>query len=84
MSVYSIKGKGWRYDFTLKSQRYTKGFYETKRKALDAANERRKEILNPPETVETPTDMGFWELVNRRLDYVKAYNSRAAFLPLPV
>ncbi len=23
MSVYSVKGKGWRYDFTLKGHRYT-------------------------------------------------------------
>ena len=76
MSVYLVRGKGWRYDFTLNGQRHTKGFYRTKRKALDAASEKRKEIAEPPEKVETPTDMGFLELVNRRLDHVEAFNSR--------
>ena len=30
MSVYFLKGKGWRYDFTLKGIRYTNAWFETK------------------------------------------------------
>ena len=28
MSVYSVKGKGWRYDFTLKGIRYTEAWFK--------------------------------------------------------
>jgi len=76
MSVYSVKGKGWRYDFTLKGERYTQAWFKTKTVAKQAEAERRKEVLEPPPKVEIPTtDMGFWELVTRRLDHVKVYNS---------
>ena len=78
MSVYSVKGKGWRYDFTLKGTRHTKGWFKRKRDAVKAETERREELTNPApmiEVVETPTDMAFLELVNRRLDYVKTYNT---------
>jgi len=75
MSVYSIKGKGWRYDFMLNGVRYTRAGFKTKTKAKQAAAEKRKEVLEPPKETQIPTDMGFLELVNRRLDRVKAYNS---------
>ena len=76
MSVYLIKKKGWRYDFTLKGLRHTKGFYKTKTEARQAEADKRKEVLEPPrQEQEIPTDMGFLNLVNRRLDHVKAYNS---------
>ena len=73
MSVYSVKGKGWRYDFTLRGQRYTEAWFKTKREA-NAAEHKRREELNRP-TSWTPTDMPFLELVNLRLDHVKAYHS---------
>jgi len=76
MSIYSTKGKGWRYDFMLNGVRYTHAWYDTKKKATQAAAERRKEVLEPPTKVETPTDMDFLELVNLRLDHIKAYNSK--------
>ena len=47
MSVYFVKGKGWRYDFTLKGTRYTEAWFETKRAAKQAEAEKRKEIKNP-------------------------------------
>ena len=76
MSVYSIKGKGWRYDFVLAGQRYTEAWFTTKRKAQAAEADKRKEIAVPvQEETPTSTDMAFLELVNRRLDHVKAYNS---------
>ncbi len=75
MSVYSIKGKGWRYDFTLKGERYTQAWYKTKTEAKQAEAEKRKEVLEPQKETQTLTDMSFLELVNRRLDHVKAYNS---------
>jgi integrase len=76
MSVYSIKGKGWRYDFTLKGERYTQTWFKTKTKAKQAEAEKRKEVLEPQKETQTLTDMGFLDLVNRRLDHIKAYNSQ--------
>ncbi len=81
MSTYFIGGKGWRYDFTLKKQRYTDQWFQTKKEAKRAEAKRREEILNPeivPITTEeekTQTDITFLELINLRLDHVKAYNS---------
>ena len=76
MSVYSIKGKGWRYDFTLKGERYTKAWFKTKTEARQAEANRRKEVLEPQKETQTPIDMGFLELVNRRLDHVEVCNSK--------
>ena len=74
MSTYFQKGKGWRYDFTLKGERCTQAWFKTKTEARQAEARKREELKNPPPSaVETPTDMAFLELVNRRLDYVKAY-----------
>ena len=78
MSVYSIK-KGnrqmYRYDFMMKGVRYTGGLHKTRTKAKTAEAERRKEVLEPPKRSQMTTDMGFLELVNRRLDHVEVYNS---------
>jgi integrase len=79
MSTYSVKGKGWRYDFTLNGTRYTNAWFETKNKAKQAEAKRKEEILNPRQEKEIPTAMGFLELVNRRLDHVKAYNSASHY-----
>ena len=34
MSVYFVKGKGWRFDFTLEGIRYTEAWFETKKAAM--------------------------------------------------
>ena len=75
MSVYSKKGKGWRYDFTLKGARYTEAWFKTKNEAKQAEAEKRKELKNPTIVVDMPIDMEFLDLVNLRLDYLKAYSS---------
>jgi len=78
MSVYFIKARGWRFDFTLKGVRQTQAWFKTKTEAKQAEAKRREEIANPEkqiETEKTQTDMAFLELVNKRLDHVKAYNS---------
>jgi integrase len=81
MSVYFKKGKGWRYDFTLDGTRYTQAWFKTKRAATTAENERREAINNPKpvEEIMTRTDMEFLDLVNRRLDHIKAYNSESHY-----
>ena len=78
MSIYSKKDEGWRYDFMVKGVRYTHAWFKTKAKARQAEAERRREVLNPTES-PTATDMEFSELVNRRLDHLKAYNSQAHY-----
>jgi integrase len=76
MSVYLVKGKGWRYDFTQEGERCTGAWYTTKKEARQAEAKRREGIEQPVlEPAKTPTGMGFLELVNRRLDYIKAYKS---------
>ena len=75
MSVYSKKGKGWRYDFMVKGVRYTQAGFKTKTEAKQAEAEARKEVLKPKKGTQTPIDMEFSELVNRRLDHLEAHNS---------
>ena len=80
MSVYSVKGKGWRYDFTHQGTRYTEAWFKTKKDAMAAEAKRMEEIKNPAPILqvqgqEIPTDTAFLDLVNNRLDYVKEYNS---------
>jgi len=79
MSVYVVKGKGWRYDFTHNGIRYTNAWFKTKTKAKETEAKRKEEILNPKQEEETRTVMAFLELVNRRLDHVKAYNSASYY-----
>jgi integrase len=83
MSVYSVKGKGWRFDFILHGARYSSNWFGTKAEAREAEAKRREEIKSPspepellPVMETTPTAMGFLELANRRLDHVKDYNSK--------
>ena len=79
MSSYFIKGRGWRYDFTLNGQRYTETWFKTKREALQAEAQRREELKNPPPANETPTDMVFLELVSLRLDFIRAYKTASYY-----
>ncbi|MFZ5571288.1 MAG: tyrosine-type recombinase/integrase [Thermodesulfobacteriota bacterium] len=81
MSVYSVKGKGWRFDFTHKGTRHTGSWFQTKRDANLAEARKREEVNNPQMEAETRpdptgTDITFLDLVNLRLDHVKAYNSK--------
>jgi len=81
MSVYSVKGKGWRYDFTQNGQRYSKCWFKTKAEAKQAEALKREELKKPTLSMEqTPTDMAFLELVNLRLDYLKAYKSEKYYV----
>ncbi len=79
MSVFFKQGKGYRFDFIVKKQRYSSKWYPTKKEAIRAEAERREELRNQAPVsqtdLETPIDITFYELVNRRLDHVKAYNS---------
>jgi integrase len=80
MSIYSLKGKKWRYDFTHKGTRYTESGFKTKAEAKRAEAQRREELNNPPPAVEISTDMAFLDLVNLRLDYVRAYKCNSYYL----
>ena len=72
MSVYSVKGKGWRYDFTMKGQRHTEAWFKIKREAVKAENKRKKEVERQPDP-QTPIDAHVLSLVNRWLDFLKDY-----------
>jgi integrase len=79
MSVYSIKGKGWRYDFIHQGIRHTEAWFKTKKEAKEAEAIKRRELKNPqspqqmaiPEVETTPTDMAFSELANDYLDHAR-------------
>ena len=79
MSVYSVKRRGWRYDFTLNGVRHTGPDSKPKRGATSRDTKKGGDTKpEPPEQDQEaliPTDMVFLDLVNARLDYVKAYNS---------
>jgi integrase len=77
MSVYLVKGKGWRYDFTLQGIRYTEAWFKTKTEAKQAEARKKEEIKNPKisETETIQTDMVFLDLVNLRLDHLQMYKS---------
>ena len=48
MSVYFVKGKGWRYDFILQgSQVLQSTWFETKTEAKKAEAKKREEIQKP-------------------------------------
>ena len=80
MSVYSVTGRGWRYDFTLEGVRYTEAWFKTKKAAKQAEAKRREEIETQlPEKKEILIDMDFLTLANKRLDYVKIYNSKSHY-----
>jgi len=74
MSQYFKKGKGWRYDFTLNGTRHTEAWFKTKKEARNAEHNKKEEVKEK-RAVTTETDMGFLDLVNKRLDHVKAYKS---------
>jgi integrase len=75
MSIYSVKGKGWRYEFVHKGERYTKAWFKTKTEARQAEAKRREEVKNPIPVPDEPIDMDFFDLVNQRLDHLKARTS---------
>lgn len=66
MSVYFVQKKGWRYDFMMKGLRYTQAWFETKRSAKQAEQQKRDELSKP-----ISTDMDFLTLMNLRLDEVR-------------
>jgi len=83
MSVYSVKSKGWRYDFTQKGIRHTEAWFKTKKEAKEAEARKRQELKNPPAQAEPemiPTDMAFLDLVNKRLDFIQAYKSQKYYV----
>jgi integrase len=47
MSVYLIKGKGWRFDFTLRGKRFTSNWFRSKAEANMAEARKREEVMQP-------------------------------------
>jgi len=82
MSVYFVKGKGWRFDFTQMATRYSGAWFKTKAEGKRAEAKKREEVeeLSQRELqgdqLQTPADTGFLNLVNQRLDHVKTRNSQ--------
>jgi integrase len=54
MSVYLVKGKGWRYDFTLNGQRYTAAWFKNRAETYLAEARKREEVKNGAESVNPP------------------------------
>ena len=75
MSVYFVKDKRWRYDFTLNGTRYTRRLVQNQNRGQTSRKPKKGGDTETETSEETPTDMVFLELVNRRLDHVKAYNA---------
>jgi len=73
MSVYFTGEKGWRYEFQINKQRYTGAGYKTKAEAKKGIIKHKERIKNPQPIVPEVIDITFLELVESRLDFVKAY-----------
>jgi integrase len=58
----------------INKQRHASKYFRTKTEANLAEQDKRMELRSPPKE-KMPTGMAFLELVNLRLDHVKAYNS---------
>jgi integrase len=81
MSVYldrTGKVKTWRYDFLQEGKRYSAAGFKTKQEARQA-EARRREAIEEDKEKESLTDMVFLDLLNLRLDHVKAYNSTSHY-----
>ncbi len=79
MSVFLEKGRGWKYDFFLRKKRYVNGYFKTKSEARQAEALRKEEMRNPRPMETAWTDITFYDLINRRLDHVRAYNSKTHY-----
>ena len=78
MSVYSVKGKGWRVDFTSNRVRHTCQWFKTKTQAKQAEAQKRKELTHNGS--QTQADMDFLQLVSRRLDHLAAYTTQHHYI----
>lgn len=72
MSVYFRKGKGWRFDFMIEGIRHTQTWFKTKQEAKTAENQRREEVKQGS---QKKTRLDFVLLLEKRLEYIKAYHS---------
>ncbi|MBF0230076.1 MAG: site-specific integrase [Desulfamplus sp.] len=79
-AYFNKKRNWWQYQFRQNKKSYTKAGFKTKKEALAAEAEKKKEVKK--KKIETAiaiepveTDMDFLTLLNRRLDYIQAYRS---------
>jgi len=79
MSIYEVKGSGWRYDFTYQKKRYTSTFLRTKREAMQAEAKRKEELKNPKPIMNDSKDMEFYKLVAKRLFFLENFRSARHF-----
>jgi integrase len=70
MSIYNVKGKGYRYDFMTRGERYTGAWFKTKLEAKQAEAERRKEVTAEQEK-EQKTLTAFSGIARIYLDYAE-------------
>jgi integrase len=79
MAIFFVKGKGWRYTFHVNKVQYSRAYFKTKSEAKRTQLAHKEMVLNPPPPVpaqEEKTPITFGELVDKRLDYVKAHNTK--------
>lgn len=73
MTIYKIKGKGYRFEFQVNKKEYSSKFFEKKKDAIEAETKLKKEVKKAAKnTNTTTTDITFYELLQLRLDYLKA------------
>uniref|UniRef100_A0A6M3IX83 Putative site-specific tyrosine recombinase n=1 Tax=viral metagenome TaxID=1070528 RepID=A0A6M3IX83_9ZZZZ len=77
MGVFYVKNHGWRFQFKYKKERYQSRDFKIKKEAIAAEKEKREEVKKPKQ--ELPTFISFYELIVKRLDYVKVFNTKAYY-----
>lgn len=78
MGAYFIKGKGWKFQFRINKVRYQSGAFKTKKEALEAERKKREQLKNPQPS-SPKTGISFFDLIQRRLDYVRVYHTKAYY-----
>ena len=66
MSVYLVKGKGWRYDFQKNKTRYPSKLFETREQAILSEADKRKELIKEP-IMENTGDQSIPDSTNRHI-----------------
>lgn len=73
MSVFKVKDLGYRFEFQMNKQRYTSKYFEKKKNAIEAEAKLKEEVKSVARNANTTmTDITFYELLQLRLDYLKA------------
>lgn len=73
MSVFKVKDLGYRFEFQMNNKRYASKYFDKKKDAIEAEAKLKQEVRSAARNTNTTmTDITFYELLQLRLDHLKA------------